>query len=88
MTDKIEQLQQELMDAVESCYWMICQYCEVHGENRLWSHFLGAPADAMRICDRYGLLDNFLDNGRRDVWADVTDGRDIEAIIAKAVRGD
>jgi len=88
MTDKVEQLQQELMDAVESCYWMVRQYCEVHGENRLWSHFLGAPADAMRICDRYGLLDNFLDNGRRDVWADVTDGQDIKAVIAKAVRGD
>ena len=88
MTDKIEQLQQELMEAVESCYWMVRQYCEAHGQDRLWSHFLGAPADAMRICDRYGLLENFKDNGRRDVWADVTDGRDIEAIIAKAVRGD
>ena len=81
-------LEQDLIDAVTSCYWMVRQYCEVHGENQLWSHFLGAPADAMRICDRYGLLDNFLDNAGRDVWADVTDGRNIEAMIAKAVRGD
>jgi hypothetical protein len=86
--DEIERLRTELIDAVESCYWMVRQYCEVHGQNQLWSHFLGAPADAMRICDRYGLLDNFLDDARRDVWADVTDGRDIQAMIAKAVRGE
>jgi len=88
MIDNVEQLQEELIDAVTSCYWMVRQFCEVHGENQLWSRFLGASADAMRICDRYGLLDNFLDNARRDVWADVTDGRDIEAIIVRAVRGD
>jgi hypothetical protein len=84
--DEIERLRQELIDAVESCYWMVRQYCEVHGQNQLWSHFLGAPADAMRICDRYGLLDNFLDNARRDVWADAADGRDIQAMIGEAVR--
>jgi hypothetical protein len=83
---EIERLQIELIEAVTSCYSMVRQYCEVHGKNQLWSHFLGAPAEAMRICDRYGLLDNFLDNARRDVWADVTDGRNIDAIIAKAVR--
>jgi hypothetical protein len=85
---EIERLRAELIDAVTSCYQMVRQYCEVHGQNQLWSHSLGAPADAMRICDRYGLLDNFSDNARRDVWADTTDGRDIESIIAKAVRGE
>ena len=55
----------------------------------MWSRFLGAPADAMRICAYYGLLDNVIDNANRDVWADIPpDGRNIEAMIAKVVRGE
>jgi hypothetical protein len=79
-----QQIEEELFDAVESLYWMVRQYCEVHGENALSSKFLGAAADAMRICDRYCLLD-IEDLGSRNVWADIPpDGRDIRKLIKEA----
>ncbi len=61
----------ELLSVLESLFWMVVQYTQTHGpDNRLWSHNLGAPADAMRILNRYGLLDiDDLEN--RDVWANI-----------------
>ena len=61
----------ELLRVLESLFWMVAQYTQTHGpNNRLWSHNLGAPADAMRILNRYGLLD-IEDLEDRDVWANI-----------------
>jgi hypothetical protein len=69
--DEIEYLRNELADAVDSVYGMVVQYCEDHRYKILDSGFLGFPADAMRLLDAYGLLEDFSDHGPRYVSAAV-----------------
>lgn len=69
--DEIERLRSELANAVDSVYGMVVQYCEDHQYKILDSGFLRFPADAMRLLDDYGLLEDFEDHGPRYVSAAV-----------------
>jgi len=59
-----------LVDVLDELLSMVCQYATDHRSGRLWSAYLTAPADAMRILWAYGLLENVDDLANRDVWAD------------------
>ena len=85
---EIERLQQDLIEAVMVCYQMARQHCQTDDALRLDSRHLGINAHAMRICDRHGLFDEFYDWANRHVEAKMFETRDIEAMLAKAVRGD
>jgi hypothetical protein len=86
--DKIERLQQDLIETVMVCYQMARQHCQTDDALRLDSRHLGINAHAMRICDRYGLFDEFYDWANRHVEAKMFETRDIEVVLAKAVHGD
>ena len=86
--DKIERLQQDLIETVMVCYQMARQHCQTDDPLRLDSRHLGINAHAMRICDRYGLFDEFYDWANRHVEAKTFETCDIEVVLARAVRGD
>jgi len=86
--DEIERLQQDLIEAVMVCYQMARQHCQTDDPLRLDSRHLGINAHAMRICDRYGLFDEFYDWANRHVEAKTFETCDIEVVLAKAVCGD
>lgn len=67
--DEIEHLQNALADAIDCLYGMVVQYCEDHRYKILDSGFLSFPADAMRLLDDYGLLEDFEDHSHRYVSA-------------------
>ncbi len=87
MTDR-DRLEQDLIEAVMVCYGMVRQHCQTDDALRLDSRHLGINAHAMRICDRYGLFDEFHDWANRHVEAKMFEDCDVEFMLAKAVRGD
>lgn len=60
--------QLDLVDVLEELLHMVRQYAQAH-DGRLWSANLGAPANAMRVLDHFGLLEDVQDLANRDVWA-------------------
>jgi hypothetical protein len=82
VADEIERLRNQLADALDVTHSMVIQYCKDHQFGGLWSSFLGAPSDAMRLLNQHGLLQGFDDRGPRLVVADEPDDAEYKRVEA------